>query len=311
MSRVSTRAPEATTDPGNRRQGSLGGLVPASAVAREGDTLVMALCVELHADGAVIPLLVLSDAPGLLGWDPARGLGVRDDAGREYAVANLAQQAGLGALQTAVWIEPVPPPDARALHLEVDGLVRTAVARGGGGVERPLSGTVWRLDLDLVPGRTAAPPPGEPDAPAPPGRPARVPARTFGGFRDLLPIGQARMADGAAVCLWGLERYEDRAVLTVGTLAEDPLRVAPMTPGAGRVEVWDDRERRYEVSPIHGAARPGWSETSLEISPALPDDARVLGVRLSDLPGEGPPAARAALAGPFTFGVAVPGPPSP
>lgn len=297
----------ATTDPGRRRQASLGGLVPTSAVAREGDTLVMALCVELHSDGAVLPLLVLSDAPGLLGWDPGQGLGVRDDAGREYEVRNLAQQAGLGALQTAVWIEPVPPPDARTLHLEVDGLVRTAVARGGGGAERPLTGTTWRLDIDLVPARTAAAVPDEPGVPSPPGRPARVPARTFGGFRDLMPIGQARMSDGAAVCLWALERYADRAVLTVGTLVEDPLRVAPMTPGAGRVEVWDDRERRYEVSPIHGAARPGWSETSLEISPALPPDTRALGVRLSDLPGDGPPEARRALTGPFTFGVAVPG----
>ena len=38
-----------------------------------------------------------------------------------------------------------------------------------------------------------------------------------------------------------------------------------MTPGVGRVEVWDDRGRRYQVAPIHGAARPGWSETSLEV----------------------------------------------
>ncbi|MGE3141005.1 MAG: hypothetical protein AB7O53_16255 [Thermoleophilia bacterium] len=303
---MSTRTPVATTDPGRRRQASLGGLVPTAAVAREGDTLVMALCIELHSDGAVLPLLVLSDAPGLLGWDPVQGLTVRDDAGRDYEVHSLAQQAGLGALQTAVWIEPVPPPDARTLHLEVDGLIRTSVARGGGGVERPLTGSSWRLDLDLVPARTGAPVPDEPDVPVPPDRPARVPARTFGAFGDLVPVGQARMGEGAAVCLWGLERYADRAVLTVGTLAEEPLRVAPLTPGAGRVEVWDDGDRRYEVSPIHGAARPGWSETSLEISPAVHPEARALGVRLSDLPGEGPGDARRALAGPFTFGVAVP-----
>lgn len=308
MSVVSTHAPVASADPQRRGQASLGGLVPTASVAREGDTLVMALCVELHADGAVIPLLVLSDAPGLLGWDPAQGLSVRDDAGRGYAVTSLAQQAGLGALQTAVWIEAVPPPDARALRLEVGGLVRTAVARGGGGVERPLSGATWVLDIDLVPQRTGAPVPDEPEGDPPPGRPARVPARTFAGFRDLVPIGQARVAEGAAVCLWGLERYADRAVLTVGALAEEPLRVAPLTPGAGRAEVWDDRARRYEVSPIHGAARPGWSETSLEVSPALHPDARALGVRLSDLPGHGGRGA-AVLAGPFTFGVAVPGPP--
>jgi hypothetical protein len=306
VSVVSTHTPVATADPPHRGQASLGGLVPTSAVAREGDTLVMALCVEMHAEGAVLPLLVLSDAPGLLGWDPVRGLSVRDDAGRDYEVRNLAQQAGLGALQTAVWIEPAPPPDARSLRLEVGGLVRTAVARGGGGVERPLSGSAWVLELDLVPPRTGAPVPAEPVEDPPPGRPARVPARTFAGFRDLLPIGQARVAEGAAVCLWGLERYADRAVLTVGALAEDPLRVAPLTPGAGRVEVWDDGARRYEVSPIHGAARPGWSETSLEVSPAIHPDARALGVRLSDLPVHGGPADTGALAGPFTFGVAVP-----
>ena len=289
-----------------RRQSSFGGLLPTSAVAREGDTLVVALSVELHAEGAVLPLLVLSDAPGLLGWDPAQGLLVRDDHGRAYEVANLAQQAGLGALQTAVWIRPAPPPDARHLVLEVNGLVRTAVSRGAS-VERPLAGTVWRLDLDLLPPRTAVEPPEAPPQEPPPGRPARVPARTFAGFRDLVPIGQARMVDGAAVCLWALERYADRAVLSVAALAEDPLRVAPLTPGVGRVEVWDDRGRSYEVTPIHGAARPGWSETSLEVVPAIDPQATALGVRLADLPGHSPaPAQRDALAGPFVFGIAIP-----
>ena len=124
-----------------------------------------------------------------------------------------------------------------------------------------------------------------------------------------MPIGQARLAEGAAVCLWALERYEDRAVLSFGTLADEPLRVGPVTPGAGTVEVWDDRGRRYAVAPIHGAARPGWSETSLEIAPAIDPAARALGVRLSGLPCEGaPPRDGEALAGPFTFGVAVPPP---
>ncbi|WP_217914394.1 hypothetical protein [Miltoncostaea marina] len=302
---MSTRTPVATVGPERRRQGSLGGLVPSSAVARDGDTLVVALCVELHAEGAVLPLLVLSDAPGLLGWDPVTGLRVRDDGGREYEVANLAQQAGLGALQTAVWIAPSPPPEARRLVLEVSGLVRTAVSRGGG-VERPLAGATWSLEIDLVPPRTAAPLPEEPAGGAPAPRPARVPARRFAGFRGLLPIGQARVARNATVCLWALERYDDRAVLSVGTLADEPLRVAPLTPGAGEVEVWDDRGTRYEVTPIHGAARPGWSETSLEVTPGVAPDAAVLGVRLRDLPGQGPDDAAGGLAGPFEFGVAGP-----
>ena len=43
--------------------------------------------------------------------------------------------------------------------------------------------------------------------------------------------------------------------------------------------------------------------------PAIDPRARALGVRLSDLPGEGtPPRGGEALAGPFTFGVAVPSP---
>jgi len=302
---VSTSTPVAA-GPERRRQASFGGLLPTSAVAREGDTLVVALCVEVHAEGAVLPLLVLSDAPGLLGWDPGKGLSARDDAGRTYEVVNLAQQAGLGALQTAVWIEPAPPPDARHLLLEVGGLVRTAVARGTS-VERPLAGATWSLDLDLLPPRTAAEVPEEPATPAAPARPARVPARTFGGFRDLVPIGQARMVDGAAICLWALERYADRAVLSVAALAEDPLRVAPLTPGVGRVEVWDDRGTRYDASPIHGAARPGWSETSIEVTPAIDPAATALGVRLADLPGHASPPARSeVLSGPFTFGIVIP-----
>ncbi|HET6689940.1 MAG TPA: hypothetical protein VFG74_03655 [Miltoncostaeaceae bacterium] len=304
---MSTSTPVAT-DP-ERRQSGFGGLVPTSAVAREGDTLVLALCVEVHAEGAVLPLLVLSDAPGLLGWDPVQGLVARDDHGRRYEVANVAQQAGLGALQTGVWISPAPPPDARRLVLEVTGLVRTAVSRGAS-VERPLAGTTWRLDLDLVPPRTAAEPPAAPTGEPSRGRPARVPARTFSSFRDLVPVGQARVAEGVAVCLWALERYADRSVLSVAALAEEPLRVAPLTPGAGVVEVWDDRGGAYAVTPIHGAARPGWCETSLEVVPAIDPGARALAVRLADLPGHSPSAGRGdALAGPFTFGVTIPAAP--
>jgi hypothetical protein len=120
-------------------------------------------------------------------------------------------------------------------------------------------------------------------------------------------VGQARVTGGVAVCVWALERYADRSVLSVAALAEEPLRVAPLTPGAGRVEVWDDRGRAYGVTPIHGAGRPGWSETSLEVVPAIDPEARTLAVRLADLPGHSPaPGRDDALAGPFTFGVAIP-----
>lgn len=283
-----------------------GGLVPSGAVARGADTLVAVLSVEHHAEGAVLPLLILSEAPGLLGWDVAAGLRVRDDADRRYTVRPLAQQAGLGALQAAAWIEPGPPPGARRLHLTATGLVRTSMSRGAGGVERPLSGGTWELDIDLFPARTGAPLPPDPGPERPGTRPVRVPARAFSAFRDLVPVGQARMVEGAAVCLWALERYADRAVLTVATLTDEPARAAPIPAGRGNVEVWDDAGRRYEAAPIHGASRPGWSETSLEVAPAIAPAARALGVRLRDLPQEGPGQAASRLEGPFTFGITLP-----
>src|SRR5207244_4403223 len=55
----------------SRSQSSFGGVVPSRAWARSGETLVAALAVEHHAEGAVVPFLVVSEAPGLLDWDPA------------------------------------------------------------------------------------------------------------------------------------------------------------------------------------------------------------------------------------------------
>ncbi len=69
---MSTRAAPA---PGQerRRQAGLGGLVPTGAVARAGDTLVVALVVEVHAEGAVLPLLVLSRRARAAGLGPGPG----------------------------------------------------------------------------------------------------------------------------------------------------------------------------------------------------------------------------------------------
>ena len=149
-------------------------------MARAGDTLVLALVVEVHPEGAVLPLLVLSDAPGLLGWDPGQGLRVPDDAGREYEIGALAQQAGLGALQTAVWIEPAPPPEARRLHLEATSLMRTAVAPGGG-ASTALAGEASELEIDLVPaGPPSSPRPAAREAPeAAPRTYRRAPSAAF------------------------------------------------------------------------------------------------------------------------------------
>ena len=185
--------------------------------------------------------------------------------------------------------------------------MRTSVAGGGPGVERPLHGGSWDLEIDLVPPRTAVPMPDEPGEQVGVGRPAQVPARTFGGFEDLVPIGQARVVDGAAVCLWALERYHDRSVLSVGALVEEPLRVGPITPGAGRVEVWDDRGHRLSGGRHPRRRAPGVERDQPGGGPARRSRGPGPGLRLVDLPGEGePPRGREPLDGPFAFGVALP-----
>jgi hypothetical protein len=73
-----------------RRHDTFGGLVPSAATAAGGDTTLAALAVEHHADGAALPLLVLSDAPGPLAWEPSEGLRATDDAGGEYVARALS-----------------------------------------------------------------------------------------------------------------------------------------------------------------------------------------------------------------------------
>jgi hypothetical protein len=46
------------------------------------------------------------------------------------------------------------------------------------------------------------------------------------------------------------------------------------------VELWDDRGRRYEVAPVHSVMRPGWTEVTLETTPALGEDVRAIGLRI-------------------------------
>jgi len=289
-----------------RSQSSFGGVVPSRAWARSGETLVAALAVEHHAEGAVIPFLVVSEAPGLLDWDPALpgALSVSDESGREYAVRSLSRQTALGTLQATVWIEPAPPPPTRRLTLMVGDLARTTPARGGGGVRRGLSGGPWMLEVDLLPSRTAVPPPPQPDGEPPQAALARVPARSLAAFQGLVPAGQARLSEDAAVCLWALERYSDRSVLTVACLSDDLVQVGPLARGEGLVEIWDDRGGRYGAGPVQGAGGPGWSETAVEVVPALDPAATALGVRLSDLPRSGPDGV-APVPGPFEFGVAL------
>jgi hypothetical protein len=270
-----------------RNRLSFGGLVPTGAVARGGSTTVAALCVEVHSDGALLPLVVLTDNAGPIAIDTEHGVVVSDDAGHHYAVGERGQHPGLGLLQLDLWVSPAPPPEARRLHVTVDGLTRTAITRRGDAVSRLLSDGPWELDIDLVPERTAVPVPEEPPARDLPAQPARVPVRAWGSFESIVPIGQARLGADTCTCVWALERYRDRGVLSLSVLAPPEARdLAPAASAPGAVALWDDRGRRYEVAPVHSVMRPGWTEVTLETTPALGEDVTAIGLRIS--PGGDP-----------------------
>ena len=123
--------------------------------------------------------------PACSAGTPSTGCRVRDDAGREYEVAE-PRPAG----------RPRRPPDRRldragaaagrapAARSRSPGWCARRSRGGGSGVERPLAGTI--LDARDRPGARRAPAvpmPDEPREQAGAGRPAQVPARTFGGFR--------------------------------------------------------------------------------------------------------------------------------
>lgn len=290
-----------------RDAAGFGGLVPSDAVARGGETLVIALSVEHHTEGVVIPLLVLSDVPGLIEWDPGMGLTIRDDRGDRYSGEVLNAASGLGQLNATVWVEPSLPPDARRLELVVDGLARINPARGGGaGVTRPMGGGPWSLLVDLVPERTVVDPPPEPIDQWLPQHTGSVPPRAHGAFVDLVPVGQARLGEGAAVCVLAVERYWDRAVASL--LALGPPGDEAEAPAIGRavIEVWDDRGNRYAATCVQGAARATWSEVAAEIVPAIDVDARALAIRVSDVPRGTGTGRVHAIPGPFMFGIRLP-----
>jgi hypothetical protein len=293
---VSTSAATASAEH-TRHRFTFGGLVPTGAVARSGATSVAALCLEVHADGALLPLVVLTDNAGPIGVDTQHGVVVSDDTGRGYRVQERAQHPGLGLLQLDVWIAPAPPAEARTLQITVDGLTRTAITRRGDAVSRLLSNGPWELEIDLIPPRTAVDVPAEPPARGSASRPARVPVRAYGAFEGIVPIGQARVAPQICTCVWALERYRDRAVVSLAVLADPDARdLGQGVAAPGAVELWDDRGRRYAVAPVNSVVRPGWTEVTLEATPALPDDVTALGVRVSGAGGSEDTA---------TFGVAV------
>ena len=282
-----------------RSRRDFGGLLPAGTLVRAGSTTLAALAVELYAEGALIPLLVLTDNPGPLALDVADGVVVSDERGGHYAAAPLAEHPGLGMLQVDLWVTPAPPADVRRLQVSVAALSRTAITRRGEPVSRPLSGGPWELTLELVPARTAIPqPPAEPGlGDAAPGT-ARVPLRSRAGLRDIIPIGQARLERDRGLCLWALERYEDRGVLSLSVLGDARERVA--APPVERIALWDDRGRHYRVGAASSTVRPGGGEPFLEISPAVGEDARALGLRVTR-----PDRADGDASGEILFGVRV------
>lgn len=284
---VPPAAPAVTRGPAG-----FGGIVPCSADVRAGSVLIAVLGVELHADGAAVPLLILSDVPGLLRWDAGDALAAEDDVGTRYAVTGLSRQSGLGAMTATVWLVPEVPPQARSLRLTVSDVVRLSVPRGGTGVERVLSGGPWELEVDLVPARTAVAPPPEVAAPAGEAAAGGVPVRALDSYGTRIPVGQARIRGGTAVCPWSIERYGERSVLTLGVLHDADL------PDDGReVALWDDRGRSYRVQPLQEVVRDGWTEVSVTVVPGIDPDARALGLRVDGVLGDALPA---------VFGVAVP-----
>jgi hypothetical protein len=287
----------ATSEATERRTStSFGGIVPCSESARDGSAQVAALAVEHHADGAAIPLLILSDTPGLLAWEPLDDATVRDDRDRPYSASILHGQAGLGALQASLWIDPAPPPDAKFLSVSVPMLLRLSPARSGNAIPRQLPGGPWDLIVNLVPPRTTAPIPPRPHTPPEePGPGGRVPSRTLSAFRGLIPVGQARIARDMTVCLWAIERYDDLALLTLSMLGAQSGDI----PGEGALlDVWDDRGTRYEASLEQAGSAESWSEVVVRIAPAIDLRARRLAVSVDVAHGDGDVME-------FLFGIAI------
>jgi hypothetical protein len=269
--------------------------------------LVAVLGIEHHADGAVVPLLLLSDAPGLVDWDPTIGLAIRDDRGNRYQAHALTATSGLGQLTTTLWVEPAPPPEVRRLELVVDAIARVSPPREGGpGVPRPLSGGPWNLVVELVPERTVTEPPAEPAERRASREVASVPVRSHGAFLGVIPVGQARLGEGSAICVLAIERYWDRSVVTLVALGPPGDDANAPAIGRARIEAWDDCGSRYRVSPVQGASRGSWSEVAAELIPAIPAEARALAIRVSDVPRGAESGSRLSIPGPFVFGVRLP-----
>jgi len=286
---------------------SFGGIVSCAEVSRSEETLVAALGLEHHADGAILSLLALTQTPGLVEWEGTDGLEVSDDVGGTYEWEPLTRSFGLGQLVTTVWLSPAIPADARTLEVRMDAMTRINPSRGERGVARPISGGPWELTLPLVPDRTVAEPPDRPAGAVADDLPTSVPARAYGMFSGVVPVGQVRLVEGTVIQVTALERYWDRSVLTLSALGLPDAEDAAPAIGRATVEAWDDRGVRYRIQPIHGDSGGAWSDCAFEVTPALSDDAEVLAVSVSDVPRGNDTGRRFAIEGPLVFGIRVGG----
>lgn len=290
-----------------RHSGGFGGLTPGGAVGESSETIVSCLGVEHHQEGAAVAILILTASPGLVEWNPTEGLAVSDDAGGAYGVTPLSVISGLGQVEATVWITPAVPPEARALHLDVDGVLRVNPARGERGVARELSEGPWSIDVDLRPPRTLSDAPERPAVGRDPDDPQAVPARARALFDGVLPVGQARLVEGSAFCLTAVERYADRWIANVVALG--PEDAATATPAVGRAHItaWDDVGTTYRLTALNGAADASWSQCSYEAVPALNPDASVLAVEMTHIPrGRDSGSRRLEIDGPIVFSSVIP-----
>ncbi len=290
-----------------RHSGGFGGLTPGGAVEESAETLVACLGVEHHLEGAALTLLVLTASPGIVEWDPADGLTVSDDTGGAYTVTTISLTSGLGQVEATVWIVPAVPSEARTLHLDVDGVQRLNPARGERGVVRELSEGPWSVDVDLRPPRTLRDTPTRPRESDDPEEVQAVPARTRALFDGVLPVGQARLVEGTAVCLTAVERYADRWIANVVALGPEDAESAAPAVGRANLTAWDDVGTTYRLTALSGASDATWSQCAYEAVPALNPEASVLAVEMTDIPrGRDSGSRRFAIDGPIVFASVIP-----
>ncbi len=299
---MTASAPPADLAAVPRNSGGFGGLTPGGAVGESSETLVACLGVEHHLEGAAVAILLLTATPGIVEWDPSEGLAVSDDTGGSYTVTPISLTAGLGQVETTVWLSPAIPSEAHTLHLDIDSVQRVNPARGERGVVRELSEGPWSVDVDLRPPRTLSDAPTRPAESEAPERVQAVPARARALFDGVLPVGQARLVEGSALCLTAVERYSDRWIANVVALGPEDAESAAPAVGRAHLAAWDDVGTTYHLTALTGTADDTWSQCAYEAVPALNPEASVLAVEMTDIPrGRDSGSRRFAIDGPIVF----------